>query len=282
MNKNRTIGMISRTCTQHIIPKQIIQCSISNSYVAREIMEILNNPWFIGIGGGILSGVIVTAISRFVFSKRDNREYAQKVSTVNKEVIYAIRPGISEGEIPTKEIIKSLIESTSRKYGVESKDVYTPAEIADDLIKEVMDSSFISAKTKNDYCKKLDEIKPISKEKLIPQIEKEMEIRKSVLSAYRDRMIRMMSIMLGVISAIMTLVFSFSEIKNTKLPSNYEVLLPTIIIAFTLVVMTLALYLYRKIIQRDRLKRLLDYENKLKNKVDEAKSNITSSSSRPL
>lgn len=28
--------MISRTCKQHIIPKQIIQCSISNSYVANK------------------------------------------------------------------------------------------------------------------------------------------------------------------------------------------------------------------------------------------------------
>ena len=59
-------------------------------------MELFNNPWFVGIGGGILSGLIVAYISRLIFSRRDNREYAQKVSQANHEVLYAVRPGISE------------------------------------------------------------------------------------------------------------------------------------------------------------------------------------------
>ncbi len=53
--------------------------------------------WAIGIGGGILSGLIVAYISRLIFSKRDNREYAQKILQANNEVLYAVRPGISEG-----------------------------------------------------------------------------------------------------------------------------------------------------------------------------------------
>ena len=38
----------------------------------------------VGIGGGLL----VTIITRYLFSKRDNSEYMQKVSTVNREIIY--------------------------------------------------------------------------------------------------------------------------------------------------------------------------------------------------
>ena len=245
-------------------------------------MEILNNPWFIGIGGGILSGIIVTAISRFIFSKKDNREYAQKVAIVNREVIYAIRPGISEGEIPTKEILQSLINSTARKYNIESKDAYKPSEIADDLIKEVMDSSFISAKTKNEYCKRLDEIKSIPKEKLGLIIEKEMAIQKSVLSAYRERMTKMMSIILGIISAVMTLLFSFSEFKGAEYLVSYEVLLPTILIALILFASALLIYLFKKLIAKERLKSIYDYNKSIENKSDENKSNITSVSSGTL
>ena len=43
-------------------------------------MDIFSNPWIVGIGGGVLSGFIVAYISRLIFSKRDNREYAQKIS----------------------------------------------------------------------------------------------------------------------------------------------------------------------------------------------------------
>ena len=106
-------------------------------------MDIFNNSWVIGIGGGILSGLIVTLITRYLFSKKDNKEYAQKVSTVNREVVYALRPGISEGHIPDNEVLASLINATARRYKVERGDVYQAKQIAEELIKDIMDSSFI-------------------------------------------------------------------------------------------------------------------------------------------
>ena len=44
-------------------------------------------------------------ISKSIFSKRDNREYAQKISQANHEVLYAVRPGISEGVIPNNGVL---------------------------------------------------------------------------------------------------------------------------------------------------------------------------------
>ena len=70
-------------------------------------MDIFNNSWVIGIGGGILSGFIVTLITRYLFSKKDNKEYVQKVATVDSEVVYALRPRISEGHIPDNEVLSS-------------------------------------------------------------------------------------------------------------------------------------------------------------------------------
>ncbi len=53
--------------------------------------ELLNNGWVIGIGGGILSGLIVTWLTRTLFSKKDLRELAANISSANREILYAIK-----------------------------------------------------------------------------------------------------------------------------------------------------------------------------------------------
>lgn len=118
-------------------------------------MEWLNDPWVIGIGGGILSGIIVTGVSRWIFSGRDRNEHLSKVGSANREVVYAIRQGIPEDRVPTLGIVEALISSTARKYGLPPSDLNPPQDVASDLVKEVMDSSFISAEKKDHYCKEL-------------------------------------------------------------------------------------------------------------------------------
>jgi hypothetical protein len=106
-------------------------------------MELLNNAWVIGLGAGVLSSLFVAIITRRIFSKRDNREYLQKVQGANSEVLYAIRPGISEGVIPDRVIVNHIIQATARKYSVDIDSMHNLDTLASDLIKEVMDSSFI-------------------------------------------------------------------------------------------------------------------------------------------
>ena len=57
---------------------------------------LLNNGWVVGIGGGILSGLIVAWLTRTLFSKKDQKELAINISSANREILYAIRPEISE------------------------------------------------------------------------------------------------------------------------------------------------------------------------------------------
>ena len=207
---------------------------------------MLNNPWIIGIGGGILSGLIVTLISRVLFTQKDKREYAQKILTVNREVTYAVKPGITEGEIPSINILKSLIKSTARKYNVDDNDVYSPSEIADDLIKEVMDSSFISAKTKSEYCKNLQSMKD-TEIQIADKIEpKKYGIEKVAIEEFRDRTSKMLSMVLGIITALMTVTISFTKFSDLLIPSNIEILLPTIITIIALFITTLTYLTYIK------------------------------------
>lgn len=179
-------------------------------------MSFLNNPWVVGIGGGILSGIIVTFISRFLLSRRDAREYAQKVSGANREIIYAVRPGVSEGMVPSRAMLVAIVEATARKFGVDKKDMLRPHEVAQELIKEVMDSSFISAKTKQDYCDSLAELS-------VPESEADaglqpatrtVSLERRDLERYRARMVTSLSAAMGIMVAFMTLVMTIYSTRD--------------------------------------------------------------------
>jgi len=204
------------------------------------MQSLLNNSWFVGIAGGILSGLIVTIITRHIFSRRDDREYAQKIAAVNREVVYALRPGISEGHIPDEAVLSSLINATARKYRVGRDDVFRPKQIAEELIKEIMDSSFISSDTKQKYCETLAQL---VEEPEIGFDVKALEIEKSLLeSDYRSRMASRMSMTLGLTAAMLTMSMVFFRVLDDKEPlsslfgSILDVFLPvTMVLGATLV-----------------------------------------------
>jgi hypothetical protein len=231
-------------------------------------MEIFNNPWIVGIGGGILSGLIVAYISRLIFSRRDNREYAQKISQANHEVLYAVRPGISEAVIPTNGVLKSLIEATARKYSVDVSDMHDLNDVSSELIKEVMDSSFISAAAKQEFCEKLTAIK---EEEVVPE-KAEFEREYDISARYRKQLVAMLSGMVGVLTGLAgvmitlekTTIFEPKKIAFMAIPA-----LVAILISFAVVV--------ARELQKMRLKsfkvRVAGLDAEFKPKSDESKEN---------
>ena len=163
-------------------------------------MEVFNNAWVVGIGGGILSGLFVTIITRYLFSKKDNSEYMQKIVTVNREIVYALRPGISEGHIPDESVLSALANSTARKYKVERNEIFQSKQIAEELIKEIMDSSFISSDTKKKYCETLAHLvkESLPKNDALASVAE----KKAVESDYR--LSQRMSMVLGMTAALIT------------------------------------------------------------------------------
>ena len=198
-------------------------------------MEVLSNAWVVGVGGGILSGLFVAIITRKIFSKRDNREYFQKVRSANQEVLYAIRPGISEGVIPTRDIVKHLIEATARKYAVEVNSMHHISSMSSELIKEVMDSSFISAQTKQDFCEKLSALKPETTEL---SLEKELQVL-DASSKYRSQMVAMMATMVGLTTAVAAFYTSVKS-ETIESPEKFTLLLvPALAAIFVSIVFVL-------------------------------------------
>lgn len=157
-----------------------------------------SNPWFVGIASSLPGGFLVNWLTGLVLGKRENREYLQKINGANREIVYAIRPGISEGQIPRSDVLSSLINATARRYGVEASDIYTPAQISEELVKEVMDSSFISSVQKAEYCARLAELSGKSKD--LQVVEPAKEVQPKTAAEYRQRLISAMSMTLGVVT----------------------------------------------------------------------------------
>ncbi|MHB1419538.1 MAG: hypothetical protein ACYCX4_08080 [Bacillota bacterium] len=193
-------------------------------------MEVFFSTWVITIGRGILSGLIVTLITRMIFFKQNNREYYQKLFSANREVIYALRILISEGAFPEKSLVESLINSNARKYAVEVKDLNNVCQITEDLIKEIMDSIFIPGNLKIEICSKLSALRNIS----IMDVEPIKTIPIERLN-YRSEMITMTSIIVGVNAALMTVLQQFVglqlDIVKLIIPT-IAALLATLAIAF--------------------------------------------------
>lgn len=165
-------------------------------------MEIINNPWITGIIGGIISGLIVYFITSRILSRKQNKEYSQKITTANNELLYIMRPLVVQKQIPSKEIMKSLIGSTARKHEVNKGDLLGIIPLADDLIREVMDNAFLESKQKIEFCDKINDLK-ITEERFKKTIK---------ITAYeKDRIpSQYVSILLAVTASIMVLFVSLS------------------------------------------------------------------------
>lgn len=122
-------------------------------------MRWMGNAWVVGITTGIVSGLLVTWLLRVLISKKKTREYKQQLLSANREVIYSIRAGIPEDNMPSGEVIEAMIHATARRYEVEASELYTISELIEELVKEVMDTSFLSSQKKEEYCSSLLELK---------------------------------------------------------------------------------------------------------------------------
>ena len=161
-------------------------------------MEFFSNPWVVGIGGGLLSGLLVTLITRYLFSKRERREYLQKIATANNEIVYAIRPAIAEKVMPSTAMLDALFSATARKYSVDESDLYSKSSLANELIKEVMDNTFLSSQQKVEFCDLLSSLKAVKKED--KNIERVVEYITVNRGSSSDT-----SAMLGIVTATMAL-----------------------------------------------------------------------------
>lgn len=165
--------------------------------------EFLQNPWVCGIGGGIISGIIVFYITKWLMGKKDNSLYLRQIQSANLEVISILKPYIADNGLPNEKIMSAIIASTARKYNVEINELYQIQVFCEELIKEIVENVYVSSEKKKEYTDQLaNYISNISStnNKEIGAI-REVEARKDVGDRYRT----ILSATLAMMSMIITI-----------------------------------------------------------------------------
>ena len=110
------------------------------------MLAFLQNSWVVGIGGGIVSGIIVYFITNWLYKRKDNSKYLEQINRANMDIIQALKPYVAERGLPEKEIVDAIIVSTARKYKVKCDELYSIRIICEELIREIVENVYVASK----------------------------------------------------------------------------------------------------------------------------------------
>ena len=168
-------------------------------------MSIFSNEWFTGIVCGIISGIVVYWITTLIYTRKQDKEYQQRVKAANNEIMYTIRPLIVNRALPSGNVWSSLIQATSRKYQVSLDDLYSVGSIRNDLVKDVLDNPFLDTKQKEEYTTLLESFDIVfHKEDVSEEVEKEVEKAKKSNQIKTDLYSLFISVTAGIAAGVGT------------------------------------------------------------------------------
>lgn len=119
------------------------------------ILNALNNSWV----SNLITGLAVYFLTGFFNKIKHKKQYFQKVELANKEIFNTIKFTIPEENLPSAQVLQSIHSATAKRYNVKIEHMSSLQEILDDVIKEIMDSNFLSHENKLRYCKRLLDLK---------------------------------------------------------------------------------------------------------------------------
>lgn len=218
--------------------------------------DLIANPWIVGIGGGVISSLIVFFITKFFLSKKENKEYEQKVRLATNDVVYAVRPLVIDKAIPANDVLAALRSAIAVKYGVKVSDVIGIKQLVSILVLEILSNSFLNSNQKNEYCNLLMTMKDEPKQTPSNDVHK----RKSERNLYISMMLS-----LFCFSAVLGSVLASKE-KNVEIVEVYKQGFFLIISALMFILGLTTFTLYKL---KERLKKRKIELDKLKLKLDE-------------
>lgn len=192
--------------------------------------QLASNPWVISIVSGLITSIIVYIITKPLVLRRKNRELRQKATAANHEVLYSLRSGIPNGNIPEHSIILRIIDATARKYEITPCDMFSINELFSEIIKEVFDSAFITSDKKMELCNKFTQ----NAENISNDVCKVKTLeRANNISIETKDFSRAIALIASLISGVAAYFFSNSEnIKHSTDTQSVMTILPLLMIAF--------------------------------------------------
>lgn len=218
--------------------------------------DLIANPWIVGIGGGVISSLIVFFITKFFLSKKENKEYDQKVRLATNEEVYAVRPLVIDKAIPANDVLAALRSAIAVKYGVKVSDVIGIKQLVSILVLEILSNSFLNSNQKNEYCNLLMTMKDEPKQTPSNDVHK----KKSERNLYISMMLSLLcfGMVMGSVVA--------SKEKNVE---NVEVYKQGFFVMISALMFTFVLTTFTVYKLKERLKKRKIELDKLKLKLDE-------------
>ncbi len=187
------------------------------------LKSIFLSTWF----EGLIVSIIVTVLGSLLRGYREKKLYINKVNMANIEVFNAIKILIPEKRLLEKEMLTSLHNATADKYKVKAKDMNSLYLILDELIKEILESSFLTHKEKVEYCNIISDAKndlhnrSEDNKTITLKIEEELDHHMAYITHQRRTMLALSLPMITLLYALI-----FGEITST----NYTNKRPMIIL----------------------------------------------------
>lgn len=177
-------------------------------------MNFFENAWFVGISTGIISGVLVFFLTKWIMDKRGKVEYFKQVHNADQNVINALKPYIADNGLPEIEVFEALISSVARLFYIDRSDMFSIGTYCEELIREIISDVYVSNDKKQEYTNSLAEYK----RNLEKSKEKAGDIVgiSSLSSNYGEKMRRSISVYLSVCMAVLGMLSSFSVVFGNE------------------------------------------------------------------
>jgi hypothetical protein len=221
------------------------------------MIDFLQNPWVVGVAGGIISGIIVFYITQWIFRRKDNSKYIEQISLANSEIIRILKPYVAEKGLPELNIISALIAATARKYRIEVKQIYSIRIICEELIKEVIENVYVSSEKKEEYSQGLNDYllkmeRTLNEEQLLKdqQWQKELIDLKSN-QEFKNKYMKYMSSVLALFASIISITLVvFSNMNDFMFIDKFDLfpidLIPAIYTITTAFIATLFVFFIKR------------------------------------
>lgn len=228
------------------------------------------NAWFVGIATGIISGILVFFLTKWIMDKKGNVEYYKEVKNANQSVINALKPYIADKGLPRIEIFNALISSIARTHGVKDGDMYSVHIFCEELIREIISDVYVSNEKKEEYTDALaiyiSNMEKISNELPITDLsENDLWAEKEHFSKLRRQTSMYISFVMAVLSMVMAMMTFYIKPGMDNLSywfpfdDNPMLWIPIILVLFVIIILMLIMLMERMLkIMKDRIKSLKD------------------------
>lgn len=215
--------------------------------------------WFVNfVSGPLITEILATLVGSFliwtvnrirksILKQAETKAYLKNIESANQEVIVKLIPGINEGYYPSREIIASLLEAESLRHLVKKSEVYSIGQVINELIREVMDSGFLSQEQKNLHTNKLLEISHSSETLSVTDAVTEDSLSKYAemnrdYNLEKDKTAEYISVAVGGVALLLTFIY----FKNVGLvDSKVLIYMAQLIITVLVFSITLLVVQYR-------------------------------------